>query len=689
MASSSPDSAPRAVFLSYAREDTEPAKRIADALRAFGVEVWFDQSELRGGDAWDTKIRTQIKTCALFVPLISTQTEDRTEGYFRREWKLAVDRTQDMAGGKSFIVPVAIDDTPEADAAVPEDFMRYQWTRLAHGVPSPQFVEQIKRLLDAPRKAPAVGRPVSHGEGTTPPAPEVGRALRARLGWLAGLAIVISLGAVAWNFSRTESAASSEPAARRSAPPTPTLADKSVAVLAFTDLSEKRDSEYFSDGVSEELLNVLAKVPGLRVAARTSAFSFKGKNVPIPEIASKLNVAYVVEGSVQRAGENVRITAQLIKAADGYHVWSEHFDRELKNVFVVQDEIAGLIANQLSLKLGANSPAATASVNPQALELYLQARQAWNLRTTEGFTRAEQLLDQALQLEPNFARPHAALADVWLLRGQTAAKIGAFSQRDSPEMARLLAKARQALALDPNSAEAHASLGNACWMGWQFADAIREDRLAIALNPNYASAHQWLGRALLDDGRMDDAVAELKRAAELDPLSSRILDNYAYALREAGRPDESLAVAERALALQPNSAQALSAKSLALLELRRVDEAIAVARTFASRDRIDFSVEIFARAGRQAEADALLPAAKGDAEEFYSLAAAGHTEEAIAAFTASRLSVIGLGFFFFEPACDAMRGDPRVAQTLATVGATEANARAQAWRAAHSTAKPK
>src|SRR5438552_3819376 len=149
--------APKAVFLSYAREDTDSARRIADALRAFGVEVWFDQSELRGGDQWDAKIRKQIRECALFLPLISQRTEARAEGYFRREWKLAVERTHDMAHGVAFIVPVVIDDTPDRDAAVPEEFLRYQWTPLAHGVPTPQFVEQVKRLLEAPRKAASSG----------------------------------------------------------------------------------------------------------------------------------------------------------------------------------------------------------------------------------------------------------------------------------------------------------------------------------------------------------------------------------------------------------------------------------------------------------------------------------------------------------------------------------------------------
>ena len=141
---------PKAVFLSYAREDADAARRIADALRAFGVEVWFDQSELRGGDTWDQKIRGQIRSCALFMPVISANTQARPEGYFRREWKLAVERTHDMAAGVAFIVPVVIDDTREADALVPDEFMRVQWTRLPRGVPTPQFVEQIKRLLEAP-----------------------------------------------------------------------------------------------------------------------------------------------------------------------------------------------------------------------------------------------------------------------------------------------------------------------------------------------------------------------------------------------------------------------------------------------------------------------------------------------------------------------------------------------------------
>jgi hypothetical protein len=157
---------PGGVFLSYAREDTDVARRLADALRAFGVEVWFDQSELRGGDAWDAKIRDQIRSCALFVPIVSAATQARTEGYFRREWKLAADRTHDMAGGVPFILPVIIDDTAEGAARMPDEFKRVQVTRLPQGVPSTQFVEQVKRSL-----APAVGASLDDARGRSPAAP--------------------------------------------------------------------------------------------------------------------------------------------------------------------------------------------------------------------------------------------------------------------------------------------------------------------------------------------------------------------------------------------------------------------------------------------------------------------------------------------------------------------------------------
>ena len=701
-----------AVFLSYARDDAAAARRIAEALRASGLEVWFDENELRGGDSWDAKIRKQIDACSLFLPIISAHTQERGKGYFRLEWKLAVEQTHLMADGMAFLAPIVIDETPEGGAMVPPEFLKVQWTRLPGALPTPQFVQQIKRLLDAPTKSLETGRsrPAVAGlaeagrPGSATPATK--KSLPGWM-WAALTAVVVGI-AVALSVSRKSelpaapiASSPTLPGLRSlgeagspspSTPPAPAAADKSIAVLAFADLSEARNSEYFSDGISEELLNVLAKVPGLRVAARTSAFFFKGKNLPIPEIAAKLKVAYIVEGSVQRAGERVKITAQLIKAADGYHVWSESFTRDAKDVFAVQEEIAGLIAKQLSLKLGASSAAATAAVNPEAFELFVQARQAWNQRTAEAYVRAEALLQRALALDPNFARARALLALVWNFQAVEQKELGLFGQRDAPVVARIRAEIDRALALDPNLAEAHTALGYLHWLLWQTEEAVRELRLAITLNPSYATAYQFLGRRLLSDGRLDEAEAMMRRATELDPLSHRILDNYYIPLNYLGRHEEALGVVDRALALQPDSLQARVWKTLCLTALGRHDEAVALLRKipWAGSSYESFIITVFLGAGLQAEAEQALaripPGASADTKAS-ALARLGRPQEALAVLDPATTAIATAAELFFDANYDPIRTDPRFVKFLATLGLTEANARAQAWRAAHPSGK--
>ncbi|MDI1335238.1 MAG: tetratricopeptide repeat protein, partial [Lacunisphaera sp.] len=421
---------------------------------------------------------------------------------------------------------------------------------------------------------------------------------------------------------------------------------------------------------------------------RTSAFFFKGKNLPIPEIAAKLNVAYVVEGSVQRAGDRVKITAQLIKAADGYHVWSESFTRDAKDVFAVQEEIAGRIAKELSLKLGMSSTAATAAVNPEAFELFLQARQAWNQRNAEAYARAESLVHRALDLDPEFARAHTLLAMVWVLQAVDQDQLGLFNQRDSAIVHRIRAQIDRALALDPNLAEARTALGNLYWQTWQTEPAVRELRLAIALNPNYATAHQWLGRRLLTEGRVDEAEAMMRRATELDPLSHRILDNYTIPLTIQGRYGEALVISDRALALQPDSIQALIWKALILGQLGRHGEAVALLRKipWAGSSYEEYAVQIFTRAGLTAEAErafALIPAGASAATKAGALAKMGRPQEALAAMDPATMSISNANELLFEEIYDPIRADPRFVKLLATLGLTEAHARAQAWRAAH------
>ena len=977
----------KAVFLSYASQDSEAAKRIAAALRAAGVEVWFDQSELVGGDAWDAKIRQQIAECALFVPIISANTQARLEGYFRIEWKLAARRTHAMAMAKAFLLPIVIDGTRDAEAHVPDEFRDVQWTRLPGGETAPAFCGRVQRLLSAnagpssseaashppisasrelspPRKksrlwlapvllglfaglAVVIRQPWRQNENpvrSEPPASASESALiRARLvpdrwqkgdlealaptldriiqanpedsdAWalrsitnslqvtrnidsgtkpletgkaaaerarrlapdspLAELALGMHLNAMisrggdplagrphvsravaalppdaltryadlvtswqAYNFEDTKRiaeawlateakaaypnwilaqfylsrrqpveaekwaevaaadrnvtgtraiytqfeakyylradlpaaqevlarvppegrtmhrvvharwllamagqhwdealqelarvpepmfydrtyhgprallaglahqragraeaalaqfreaerllraelatdadneelhlvlaltlACAGRPADARSElgfvepllkgrvpsiywgaqviaiaqtygvlgdfgrmaewlrklfvlpngfPFTPAslrldprfaglleapeirallkefasldqpkngvsasgVDEKSVAVLAFANLSEDKGNEYFSDGISEELLNVLAKVPGLKVSARTSAFHFKGKDTPIPEIAQQLGVAYVVEGSVRKAGDKVRITAQLIKAADGFHVWSDTFTRDLKDIFAVQDEIAGLIAQNLRLKLDASGPAKK-TVHPEAYALLLEGRFFIARRSEADFVEAEKRFRRALEIDADFAPAFAGIADAAMLRGTYGLMEGSSVQ--PADFARAREAARRAMELDPTLAEPHHTLGLLYVSERRFAEADREFAAGFRLNPNYGIAYHW--RALLTGalGRFDEAIADLERAISLDPLATTALFTYARFIFAAGQTQEALAPMERAIALRPSFFPAAhSTRALFLLRLGRTDEALAEAR---------------------------------------------------------------------------------------------------------------
>jgi len=379
--------------------------------------------------------------------------------------------------------------------------------------------------------------------------------------------------------SESTSAASVDPAASRATP-----AQKSIAVLAFANLSEDAGNEHFADGISEELLNVLAKVPELKVAARTSAFHFKGKDTPIPEVARQLGVAYVLEGSVRKAGDRVRITAQLISAADGFHLWSESFDRELKDVFALQDEIAGVIAGKLQLTLGSSARAAVL-VDPQAHGLLLEGRHYWTLRTRDGFNRAEAAYARALEIDPGFAQAHAAMAELWAIRGWY--RLLESEPDSGADFDRARASAERAIALDPALAEPHAALGAVQFMQFRYAEADAEFRRAVDLNPNYANAYNWHGLLLASRGEPEAALAALDRARSLDPLSAVILNTQSLVQLEAGLVEESLATIERAKTLRaelflPNYYRSIRSR----LALGQIEAAVADARVISGeRDR--------------------------------------------------------------------------------------------------------
>jgi len=289
-----------AVFLSYASQDAEAARRICDALRAARIEVWFDQSELRGGDAWDRQIRTQIHECALFIAIISAHSDARNEGYFRREWKLAVERTADMAEDVPFLLPVVIDATKDASARVPDRFREVQWSHLLQGEPSAAFVERVRRLLSPEAsKAPSA------------PPDSVARSLsisghRTRVwsrAWVAGAVVVAAVTVGYFAFERLTPKRAVPSAVAPVSDPSTVAASfnpppHSIAVLPFVNMSGDKEQEYFSDGLTEELLNSLSRINELQVAARTSSFSFKGKDTDVGTIAHKLNVGAILIASV-------------------------------------------------------------------------------------------------------------------------------------------------------------------------------------------------------------------------------------------------------------------------------------------------------------------------------------------------------------------------------------------------------
>jgi TolB-like protein/Tfp pilus assembly protein PilF len=446
---------------------------------------------------------------------------------------------------------------------------------------------------------------------------------------------------------------------------------KSVAVLAFANLSDDKGNDYFSDGISEALVNVLAKVPGLKITARTSSFFFKGKNLPVPEIAQELNVAYVVEGSVRKAGDRVRITAQLINAADGFNVWSDTFTRDLKDIFAVQDEIAGRIAQNLQLQMGA--PRATRAVDPEAHRLVLEGRHFWNLRATEGFARAEAAFTKAIELDPQFAEAHAGQADNFQIRAQYKMLDGVGSEAADQE--RAWTEGQIAFRLDPALPETDAALAYLLHNQGKLAEAEVYYEKAFALNPNYAIAHLWHGQWLDSYGRLDAASEENRLACELDPLGFIILDRYAEHLVLAHRFEEALAVNERAVALRtdiwmPNRGE----RALILFALGRNKEAVTAARSVRQnpanwpRWTADAdAVWVLRACGLVQEADGytaelLRTLPEKSCVRGFVLAHAGRLDEATPYF--ERAPVLVRQTLFWEQTLDPWREDPCFQQLL-------------------------
>jgi len=351
----------------------------------------------------------------------------------------------------------------------------------------------------------------------------------------------------------------------------PTMAvGPSIAVLPFTDMSPGKDQEYFTDGLSEELLNVLANVSGLRVAGRTSSFQFKGKNEDLRVIGQKLNVATLLEGSVRKAGNHVRITAQLVSVADGFHLWSETYDRELTDIFAVQDDIARSVSSALKVRLLAKDepPKAPQRGNAEAYNLYLKGRYHWNERTPEGYRKAIGFFREAIDIDPSYARAYVGLAD-----SHAFLEIDGVPARDRYQKA--IGIVRKALEIDETLGEAHASMALLVQdRDWDLAGAEREYQRALELSPNYASALHWYAELLVQRGRFDEALDHYRRALEVEPLSSAIGSDFGIALYYARRYDQAIAELTKVIEADPKFSRTHHYLARVYAQLGRYREAL-------------------------------------------------------------------------------------------------------------------
>jgi TolB-like protein len=661
----------QAVFISYASQDAEAARRICEALRAAGIEVWFDQSELRGGDVWDRQIRQQIHECRLFMPIVSANTEARVEGYFRREWKLAVDRTHDLSERIAFLVPIVIDSTPEAKADVPDAFRHVQWTRLPNGDTPPAFTARIVALLRAPGAASsAVGSGQSATTttsivlpaGTAKLTPRSGRAVMALVGVVAVVLAYVVIDRI-WLSKHPSAERPAAAVAPAPTPATPAIPEKSVAVLPFVDMSEKKNEEYFSDGLSEELIDMLTKMPELRVPARTSSFYFKGKQATITDIAKALRVANVLEGSVRKSGNTVRITAQLIRVDNGYHVWSETYDRKLDDIFKVQDEIAAAVVKALKVSLlGGDTPRAAATRNTEAYTLYLQGRalyeQAFNDKTLETTIR---YLREAVRVDPAFADAWAALA----IALQWAARASGL-----PDHTALLTEARRAaeraVSLNPRLGEAHRALGTVYLSEWDWTSSLVEQKRAYELDSSNASIARNLAEAMFIL-HVDDAVALrlFEKSINGDPLSSWTYDALGLAEFKKGEYREAEAAARKAIDLTNNGSRELLA--WILLESERPAAALSeCAQLMEASSRSACIALAYHALGRKAESDASLNQLErtSAASDAYKVAEVhAYRGEADQAFNWLDRAYVqrddGLTHLNRDPLLGNLRGDPR------------------------------
>src|SRR5271169_2523306 len=478
-----------------------------------------------------------------------------------------------------------------------EDGFQYIETVSRHGY---RFIAEVREVGDAPPDVGVSTAAIPDGH-RSPEVPGSGilKSFRPRRGFRNLTYAIAALGLLLAVLILT-------PTVRRrlrSSAPGPI---QSLAVLPLQNLSGDPAQQYFADGMTEALITDVAKIPGLKVISRTSIMQFKDSHDRLPQIARELGVDGIVEGSVLRSGDRVRITVQLVRGTTDQHIWADSYERDVRDLVTLQDEVSRSIAVQIQKQIAPPSSqrlTTSAAVNPEARENYLKGRYFWNLRTEAGYLKAIDYFQAAVNEDPQYARAYAGLADAYALLGS----LPGLKNRDTV-MPTAKEMALTALKLDDSLADAHTSLAFVeMHYEWKFKDAEQEFKRAIALDPNYSTAHQWYAIDLAAMGRMDEAVTEVKLARQTDPLSAIINTDMAEVLCWARRYDEAMQQARATVDMDPNFAHAHRMLARLYAQQRSFPEAIAEGKQAVALSGDDpwmllDLASVYAQAGKKAEA---------------------------------------------------------------------------------------
>jgi TolB-like protein/tetratricopeptide (TPR) repeat protein len=589
------------VFISYASQDAAVAGALVETLERHGVGCWIAPRDVKAGALYADAIARAISGAKAFVLVLSESAI--VSSHVGKEIERASSK-------KRPIIALRIDAAPLTPAL--EYFLsESQWVEAQTGSMEAAYAKLIDDIRDpartAPRKTPAAPLEVSAATARA-----AHPKLRSNWILLAAGAVFVVAALLVYKFWISSHVAQEKPVATTSLAPAtgvaaqPTISEKSIAVLPFVDMSEKKDQEYFADGMAEEIIDLLAKVPSLRVPARTSSFYFKGKSTKVSDIARELGVAHVLEGSIRRSGSQLRVTAQLVRADNGYHIWSQTYDRDLHDVFKVQDDIANAVVQALQITLmgGPLTRQKGGTENLEAYQLYLHGLSSMWQVTRPATLAARDYFKQAIERDPGFG-----LAWVELSRDMTfLAQNGAMLPKEGYESARQLA--RHALQLSPDLAEAHAMLQYLYrTYDWDWAASEAEGRQALALDPTNPSALLFAGALSYTLGRWDDAERQLRLALVRDPLFTIAIWHLGKAQYGAGRFAASEVTFRRLLELAPRFSGAHSYFGKTLLAEGKPEAALAmVQQEDDEQERLAVLPITLLAVGRKVEADEALKA---------------------------------------------------------------------------------